>query len=115
MHTYSHTIGNRIRQLRNDIPLSQEQLALKAGIATSFLGEIERNTKKPSIDSLEKIAIALEISLSELFNYNVDTLDKSDCFYLDKILMEMRQYTMAEQEALYNIFRQAIAFRNLEK
>jgi len=115
MQTYSNTIGNRIRNLRNDISLSQEQLAFKAGIAPSFLGEIERNTKKPSIDSIEKIAIALEISLSELFNYNIDTLTSSDNLYLDKILIEVKSCTLLEQEALYRIMKQAIAFKNIQE
>lgn len=115
MRTYSNSIGNRIRQLRSDIPLSQEQLALKAGIAPSFIGEIERNEKKPSIETLEKIANALEVSLSELFNYNVDTLVNSDNFYLDKILMEVRNYTNVEQEALYRLLKQAIAFKNIKE
>ena len=115
MQTYSNTIGNRIRKLRNDISLSQEQLALKAGIAPSFLGEIERNTKKPSIDSIEKIANALEISLSELFNYNIDTLNNSDNLYLDKILIEVKSCTLLEQEVLYRIIKQAIAFKNIQE
>ncbi len=115
MHTYSSTIGRRIRQLRNDISLSQEQLALKAGIAPSFLGEIERNMKKPSIDSIEKIATALEINLSELFNYNIDTLASSDNFYLDKILIEVRNCSSAEQEALYRLLKQVIAFKNIKE
>lgn len=115
MQTYSNTIGNRIRKLRNDISLSQEQLALKAGIAPSFLGEIERNTKKPSIDSIEKIANALEISLSEFFNYNIDTLNSSDNLYLDKILIEVKSCTLLEQEALYRILKQTIAFKNIKE
>lgn len=115
MHTYSNTLGNRIRKLRNDISISQEELALKAGIAPSFLGEIERNTKKPSIDSIEKIATALEISLSELFNYNFDTLNSSDNLYLDKILIEVKSCTLLEQEALYRILKQAIALKNIRE
>ena len=115
MQTFSDTIGNRIRQLRNDIPISQEQLALKAGIAPSFLGEIELGVKKPSIDSLEKIANALEISLSELFHYDVNTLASSDNLYLEKILIEVRNYSNAEQEALYRLLKQAIAFKNINE
>lgn len=115
MHTYSNTLGNRIRQLRNDIPMSQEQLAFKAGIATSFLGEIERNVKKPSIDSIEKIANALDISLSELFNYNIDNLKDSDQLYLDKTILEMKNCSQLEQEALYRLIKNAIEFKRIKE
>ena len=114
MNTYSKTIGNRIRQLRNDIPISQEKLAHVAEIAPSFLGEIERNEKKPSIDTLEKISNALGISLSELFNYEISTLSSSDNLYLDKITIELKDCSLAEQEALYRILKQAIAFKNIK-
>lgn len=114
MRPYSDTLGNRIRSLRNNASLSQEQLALKAGIAPSFLGEIERNIKKPSIDSIEKIAISLDVSLSELFNYNVDTLESSDSFYIDKILIEVKSCSIAEQEALYRILKQIIEFKKIK-
>ena len=86
MRSYSDTLGNRIRYLRSEATLSQEQLALKAGIAPSFLGEIERGIKKPSIDTIEKIAIALEISLSELFNYESKTRKVQTTFILTKSL-----------------------------
>lgn len=115
MGTYSTTIGNRVRQLRNDASLSQEQLAGKAGIATSFLGEIERNIKKPSIDSIEKIANALEISLTEFFNYDVDTLKNSENFYIDKIVLEVKNCSEAQQEALYRLLIQAIALKNIKE
>lgn len=115
MRTFSDTIGDRIRQLRSDVHLSQEQLALKAGLAPSFLGEIERGAKKPSIESLEKIANALEVSLSELFHYDLNTLESSCNLYLDKILIEVRSYSGIEQEALYRLLKQAIAFKNIKE
>ena len=115
MKTYTSTIGERIRQLRNDLSLSIEDLANEAEISPSFLGEIERNTKKPSLQSLEKISTALGISLSELFNYPVESLDSSDSIFLDKILVEVRDCSKAEQEALYRIIKQAIALKNINE
>lgn len=114
MRSYSDTLGNRIRYLRSEAALSQEQLALKAGIAPSFLGEIERGIKKPSIDTIEKIAIALEISLSELFNYDIKNSKSSNQIYLDKITIELKDCSLTEQEALYRILKQAIAFKNIK-
>lgn len=115
MQTYSNTLGSRIRQLRTVTDLSQEQLALKAGIAPSFLGEIERNMKKPSIDSIEKIANALEISVPELFNYDLNTLSDSDNIYLDKIILEVKNCTKVQQEILYRLIKQALTLKNLNE
>lgn len=55
---------------------TQEKLGAEAGISYKFLGEIERGQQNPSFDSLVKIAAALKVSLSELFRFEQETLDK---------------------------------------
>ena len=55
-------IGNRVLRRRIYMQYTQQQLAEKAGISTSFLGHIERGTRKMSLDTLCKIAKALECS-----------------------------------------------------
>ncbi len=62
-------IGNRIRYLRKNRNLSQEKLALKAGMDRTYLAGIESGKRNVTIVSLEKIAIALEISLKDLFDF----------------------------------------------
>ena len=58
------SIGNRIRELRNQKHLSQEQLALSAEITTAYLGQIERNEKNPTVAVVAKLCGALGIELS---------------------------------------------------
>ena len=48
--------------------LSQEKLAEKADIHTSYIGQIERGLRYPSLKVLFKIADALNIKISELFS-----------------------------------------------
>lgn len=60
------SIGENIRLLRNKRDLSQEQLALNAGVNTSYIGQIERGEKNPTIKILEKISSALKIDLIDL-------------------------------------------------
>ncbi|WP_110945154.1 helix-turn-helix domain-containing protein [Paenibacillus phocaensis] len=60
------SIGENIRLLRNKRDLSQEQLALNAGVNTSYIGQIERGEKNPTIKTLEKISSALNIDLIDL-------------------------------------------------
>ena len=60
-------VGGRIRYFRHLRKLSQEQLALQAGINPAFLGHLERGLKSPTITTLEKLVRALDISFEELF------------------------------------------------
>lgn len=55
-------LGRRIKQQRTLARMTQEKLAEKAGISLSFLGHIERGTRKASLDTLVKICNALNIS-----------------------------------------------------
>ncbi len=62
-------VGNRIKFLRNQIGLSQEKLALKAGIDRTYLAGIESGKRNATIISLEKIINALEISMKDFFDF----------------------------------------------
>lgn len=64
---YIEIIGDNIRMLRQKNGLSQEQLALLSNMNTSYIGQIERGEKNPTIRTLEKIAAALSIEFIELF------------------------------------------------
>ena len=66
-------IGSRIRRRRLYMKYSQEQLAEKLGISVSFLGHIERGTRKMSLDSLYRIARTLECSSDFLLGMMVPT------------------------------------------
>lgn len=55
-------LGKRIRQQRILAQMTQEKLAEAAGISLSFLGHIERGTRKASLDTLVKICNVLKVS-----------------------------------------------------
>lgn len=67
MSTITATIGQRIRNYRIKKRLSQEKLAELAGCHPTYIGQIERGEKNATVESIEKITTALEISLSTLF------------------------------------------------
>ena len=62
----SAKIGLKIVLERTKRRLSQEKLAELSDLSKNSLGAIERGTSSPSIDTLDRIATALEIELSEL-------------------------------------------------
>lgn len=59
--------GNKVRTYRLKLHLSQEQLAEKAGVHRTYIGMVERAEKNITLENINKIACALEISISELF------------------------------------------------
>lgn len=59
-------IGRRIRALRQEKNLTQEQLAERAEISLSFLGHIERGTRKLSVETLYKLVDALDCAPEEI-------------------------------------------------
>jgi transcriptional regulator with XRE-family HTH domain len=56
-----------LRQLREERGMSQEQLAERADLNRSYLGEVERGRAVPSILTVSKLASALDIRVSSLF------------------------------------------------
>lgn len=59
-------MGRRIRQRRRWMDMTQEQLAEKVGVCTSFVGHIERGSRKLSVETLWAICKALEISMDKI-------------------------------------------------
>ena len=58
-----NTMASRLRLYRKSLGLTQEELALKAGIAQEFISGIEKGRKRPSVEVLEKLCGALGCSL----------------------------------------------------
>ena len=60
-------LGKRIREIRKKLGVTQERLAFKARISPSFLSHVERGTKKASLETIKRIASALEVPIPSLF------------------------------------------------
>lgn len=61
-------LGNRIKKLRKMQGLSQEKLAAKAKLHYTYIGAVERGERNLSLQSIEKIAKGLNVSIAELFS-----------------------------------------------
>jgi transcriptional regulator with XRE-family HTH domain len=59
-------VGTRLREWRRRRGLTQEQLAARAGLSYKFIGEIERGTGNPTLETLGRLAAALRVDLAEL-------------------------------------------------
>ena len=60
--------GNKVRERRTVLGLSQEELAGRAGVHRTYIGMIERAEKNITLENIEKIAKALEIPLDKLMS-----------------------------------------------
>lgn len=60
-------LGVTVRSERSALGISQEELANRAGLHRTYISDLERGARNPSIESIEKLASALEISVSTLF------------------------------------------------
>ena len=56
-----------IRKLRVERELSQEKLAADAGIDRAYLGGMEREVENPTVDLLDRVALALDVPMTALF------------------------------------------------
>lgn len=60
-------LGTAIRNKRNELGISQEELADRAGLHRTYISDIERGARNLSLESINKLAQALEISIGALF------------------------------------------------
>lgn len=64
--TYLVQVGNRIREIRIQIGLSQEKLSFACNLDRTYIGSVERGERNISVINLNKIAIALKTEPSEI-------------------------------------------------
>lgn len=105
MSDIAKVIGQRIRNYRTTAGLSQEKLAELSGCHPTYIGQLERGEKNATIESIEKIASALNVSLSKLFEQlgGYGTGGRNiplECYEF------LSAKTQDEQEQLFNILRE---------
>ena len=64
----TNDVGNRIRELRKTLGISQEKLAEIAGIDRTYLASVENGKRNISIVNIEKIIVALNVTISDFFS-----------------------------------------------
>ena len=112
MSDIAKIVGMRIRKYRKELGMSQEQLAEKANMHNNYIGQLERGEKNATLESIEKVAIALDISLEELLEKIIILNRKKvhSCSMLYE-LIESMEYR--EQETICVILKKIMEFKNL--
>lgn len=109
MSEIAKTIGQRIRTHRTEKGMSQEKLAELSGCHPTYIGQLEREEKNATLESIEKIYSAMGVSLSNLFEKIGESSSDSiplKCYEL--IALKNK----AEQEQLYKILIEIEEYKN---
>ena len=61
------SFGNRVKELRLERGISQEELAFRSGLHRTYVSSTERGARNVSLVNIEKLAKALDVSISALF------------------------------------------------
>ena len=61
-------VGQRIKELRKTILISQESLANKADVDRTYVTDVENGRRNVSVEILERLINALDVTVSEFFN-----------------------------------------------
>lgn len=62
-------LGSRLKELRKQAGLTQEELGFMIKLDRSYISGVERGVRNPSIKNVAKIAKALNVSISDLTNF----------------------------------------------
>lgn len=111
MREITKSVGQRIRNYRTQHKLSQERLAELSGCHPTYIGQVERGEKNATIESIGKIATALDVPLSKLF----EKLDGTNVANHDIPLIcyeFLSTKSVAEQEQLYHILLEVDKYKN---
>jgi len=69
MSDFIKLVGEQIRIIRKSRGMTQEELADKSSLSFSYISDVERGTRNISLESLEKITVALDAMPSQIFNF----------------------------------------------
>lgn len=100
------TVGKQIRHYRRMKFLSQEELALRASLNPAYFGQVERGLKCPTIDTLYRIAKAMEVPLIDLLHVS-STVQSTDV-YSDRLKELLAQIPIDKQGQIVDILESII-------
>lgn len=104
--------GNRIKELRNERSLSQERLALNAGITPAYLGLVERGKRNATVATVERICSAMNISLSAFFS-TADNTSQAEDDVGKQILCQLNGLSREEKIAFLHLVKQVLYIQKL--
>jgi transcriptional regulator with XRE-family HTH domain len=110
VNDFSKTVGQRVRTYRKRAGLSQEELAEKAGLHSTYISIVERGEKNVTLRIVYQISAALGVPLDELFaNIRIKGDRHSVAKACYEIILSMPE---GDQEAVYRILEEISVLRS---
>ena len=109
MSEIAKIIGQRIRQRRKELNYSQEYTSERADLHPTYIGQVERGEKNATIESIEKICLALDLPMEDLFQ-NIHPLP-STAACAKRTYNLLVTLTPEEQKALHVIIENMVYFK----
>ena len=100
-----NTFGRKLQQIRKSKGLTQEKLAELAGVHEKHISKLELGTYKPSFDTLNKIFMALGLSMDEV-GPNLEKVPVNDNPFYIKSMQILNNATVQELEFYYGLLKQ---------
>ncbi len=99
-------LGKRIRMLREQRGLSQEELAYLSGTQTSHISRIELGQNNTTVDVVLRIARGLNIRPSDLLDFEQDEIDVPPCdTNILKVVATMKAVSEEDREHILRIVK----------
>lgn len=96
-------MGYRIKKIRNIRGFTQQELAALANISRSYLADVERNRYNPSLETLEKIADALNVSVERITGEAASSIIEDRLEEIEMTLEEVAEKTGVSLHWLQNL------------
>jgi len=109
------TLGQRIRETRLKLGLTQEGLGKRASLHYSYVGQVERGNKVPSVKTLRRMAAALNISVEALLHEEPQKTGSDEDLLIKELNKIVQDCTPIELRLYINIIGQIkVSIRGLE-
>lgn len=105
-------IGRRIRGFRKQKKLSQEALAEKCDLHPTYIGQLERGEKNPTVESVMKIAVGLGIPIEQLFANISCSGQEVENYIPDRISCLLSALQPQEQQIIYDLILTALKLKD---
>ncbi|GIO88207.1 hypothetical protein J25TS5_51390 [Paenibacillus faecis] len=98
-------LGNRIRAIRHAKGLTQQNLADLSGLDYRYIGAIERGERNFSINTLEKVLVALKVSLHDVAYFSIEQSEEESVRWeaIDQFIANTEGLTVEQIEILRRV------------
>lgn len=103
-------LGERIKQIRKAVKMTQEKLAEKIGLSVEYISRLERGVSQPSFKTLSMMLDTLNVNIKDFFDFKGPVIfkdkkqeEKQKREYIDAISSELVRLEVRELMAIYNV------------